>query len=76
MTGDTAIAGWIADVPAEILADLHAGRRGPLPAPGKTTIWRVLFPSRCRHPGRRDRRIAHRHSGARPHDGRPATVAV
>lgn len=43
MTGYRAIAGWICDVPAEVLADLYM-RAGaaPAPAPGKTTIWRVL----------------------------------
>jgi predicted transposase YbfD/YdcC len=43
MTGYTAMAGWIADVPTEVLADLYL-RAGaaPVPAPGKTTIWRVL----------------------------------
>jgi predicted transposase YbfD/YdcC len=43
MTGYRAIAGWVADVPAPVLADLYM-RAGvaPAPAPGKTTIWRVL----------------------------------
>ncbi|MFC0861423.1 transposase family protein, partial [Sphaerimonospora cavernae] len=43
MTGYRAITGWIADVPVEVLADLYM-RAGaaPAPAPGKTTIWRVL----------------------------------
>lgn len=43
MKGYRAITGWIADVPAEVLADLYT-RAGaaPAPAPGKTTIWRVL----------------------------------
>lgn len=43
MTGYRAIAGWIADVPATVLADLYL-RAGaaPAPAPGRTTIWRVL----------------------------------
>jgi predicted transposase YbfD/YdcC len=43
MTGYRAIAGWIADVPTGVLADLYM-RAGaaPAPAPGKTTIWRVL----------------------------------
>lgn len=43
MTGYRAIAGWIADVPAGVLAELYM-RAGvaPAPAPGKTTIWRVL----------------------------------
>lgn len=45
MKGYRAITGWIADVPAEVLADLYmrAGAApAPAPAPGKTTIWRVL----------------------------------
>jgi predicted transposase YbfD/YdcC len=43
MRGYTAITGWVADVPATILADLYI-RAGVLPAgpPSKTTIWRVL----------------------------------
>jgi predicted transposase YbfD/YdcC len=43
MKGYRAITGWIADVPADVLADLYA-RAGaaPAPAPGKTTIWRVI----------------------------------
>ncbi|MEV6985811.1 ISAs1 family transposase [Sphaerisporangium sp. NPDC051017] len=43
MKGYRAITGWIADVPAEVLADLYM-RAGtaPAPAPGKTTIWRGL----------------------------------
>lgn len=43
MTGYTAIASWIADVPAQVLTDLYP-RAGAVPArpPGKTTIWRVL----------------------------------
>ncbi len=43
MKGYRAITGWVADVPAELLADLYM-RAGaaPAPAPGKTTIWRVL----------------------------------
>jgi len=38
-----AITGWVADVPAAILADLYL-RSGaaPAPPPSKTTIWRVL----------------------------------
>jgi predicted transposase YbfD/YdcC len=46
MKGYRAITGWIADVPAEVLADLYM-RTGaaPAPAPGKTTIWRVLTES-------------------------------
>ena len=43
MKGYRAIAGWVADMPAQVLADLYL-RAGacPAPAPGKTTIWRVL----------------------------------
>lgn len=41
MKGYTAITGWVADVPAAILADLYL-RSGaaPAPPPSKTTIWR------------------------------------
>ncbi len=35
----TAIAGWVADVPAEVLARLYAR---PARSPSKTTLWRVL----------------------------------
>jgi predicted transposase YbfD/YdcC len=43
MKGYTAITGWVADVPAAVLADLYL-RSGaaPAPPPSKTTIWRVL----------------------------------
>jgi predicted transposase YbfD/YdcC len=43
MQGYRAIAEWIADVPADVLADLYM-RAGasPAPPPGKTTLWRVL----------------------------------
>lgn len=43
MKGYRAITGWVADVPAQVLAGLYR-RAGaaPAPAPGKTTIWRVL----------------------------------
>jgi predicted transposase YbfD/YdcC len=43
MKGYTAITGWVADVPAAVLADLYR-RAGAIPAgpPSKTTIWRVL----------------------------------
>lgn len=43
MTGYRAIAGWVADVPTEVLAELYL-RAGAAPAgpPGRTTIWRVL----------------------------------
>jgi predicted transposase YbfD/YdcC len=42
MRGYTAMAGWVADVPADVLADLYM-RSGAAPAgpPSKTTIWRV-----------------------------------
>ena len=43
MKGYTAIAGWVKDVPAPVLADLYlragAGRARP---PSKATIWRVV----------------------------------
>jgi predicted transposase YbfD/YdcC len=43
MRGYTAITGWVADVPAAVLADLYL-RAGVVPVgpPSKTTIWRVL----------------------------------
>jgi hypothetical protein len=43
MKGYTAITGWIADVPADVLTDLYL-RSGaaPAPAPSKSTICRVL----------------------------------
>jgi predicted transposase YbfD/YdcC len=43
MKGYTAIAGWVADVPAAVLADMYL-RSGAAPAgaPSKATIWRVL----------------------------------
>ena len=43
MKGYTAIAGWVKDVPAPVLADLYmrAGA-GPAPPPSKATIWRVV----------------------------------
>jgi predicted transposase YbfD/YdcC len=43
MKGYTAIAGWVRDVPAPVLADLYmrAGAR-PAPPPSKATIWRVV----------------------------------
>jgi predicted transposase YbfD/YdcC len=42
MTGYTAIAGWVADVAEDVLADLYL-RAGVLPAgrPSRSTIWRV-----------------------------------
>jgi predicted transposase YbfD/YdcC len=39
MRSFTAIAGWVADVPTELLARLYTGPAGP---PSKTTLWRVL----------------------------------
>ncbi len=39
MRSFTAIAGWVADVPAEILTRLYAR---PARSPSKTTLWRVL----------------------------------
>ena len=43
MKGYAAITGWVADVPAAVLADLYL-RSGaaPAPPPSKSTIWRVL----------------------------------
>jgi predicted transposase YbfD/YdcC len=43
MKGYTAISGWVADVPAPVLAGLYL-RCGaaPAPPPSKTTIWRVM----------------------------------
>ncbi|MGH3282105.1 MAG: ISAs1 family transposase [Trebonia sp.] len=43
MKGYTAISGWVADVPPEVLADLYM-RAGAVPGrpPSKTTIWRVV----------------------------------
>ena len=43
MKGYTAIAGWVKDVPAPVLADLYmrAGAR-PAAPPSKATIWRVI----------------------------------
>ena len=40
MRSFTAIAGWVADVPAELLAWLYA--TPPSGGPSKTTLWRVL----------------------------------
>lgn len=42
MTGYTAIAGWVADVPVTVLTDLYL-RVGALPVgrPSRSTIWRV-----------------------------------
>ena len=39
MRSFTAIAGWVADVPAEVLARLYAR---PARFPSKTMLWRVL----------------------------------
>jgi predicted transposase YbfD/YdcC len=43
MRGYTAITGWVADVPARVLAGLYT-RAGATPAgpPSKSTIWRVM----------------------------------
>lgn len=44
MCGYTAIYGWVADVPAEVLRDLYTRAGGDTRAgpPSKTTIWRVV----------------------------------
>jgi predicted transposase YbfD/YdcC len=45
MRSFTAIAGWVADVPAELLARLYAASVPACPSkttPSKTTLWRVL----------------------------------
>jgi len=44
MRSFTAIAGWIADAPAEVLTCAYAGSERPVPArgPSKVTVWRVL----------------------------------
>lgn len=44
MRGYTAIAGWVADVPAEIRRDLYSRTGGDtgVGPPSKTTIWWVL----------------------------------
>jgi predicted transposase YbfD/YdcC len=44
MRSFTAIAGWVADVPAEQLAGLYArcGSVAPVRAPSKATLWRVV----------------------------------
>jgi predicted transposase YbfD/YdcC len=44
MRSFTAIASWVSDVPAELLACAYAGAGGRVPArgPSKSTIWRVL----------------------------------
>ena len=43
MKGYTAIAGWVRDVPAPVLADsISAGWRLPARPPSKATIWRVV----------------------------------
>ena len=39
MASFTAIAGWVTDVPAEVLAQLYGRRSDP---PSKATIWRVV----------------------------------
>jgi hypothetical protein len=53
----TAIAGWAADVPAELLAQLY-GRVAQ--APSKATIWRVVTGAGRHGGGRGDRRLASR----------------
>jgi predicted transposase YbfD/YdcC len=43
MRSFTAVAGWIADVPADRLAQLYAGcGAGPTGPPSKATVWRVV----------------------------------
>ncbi|MGH3901574.1 MAG: ISAs1 family transposase [Pseudonocardiaceae bacterium] len=43
MSSFTAIAGWVADVPRELLAQLYCHRSEPAPGPpSKATIWRVV----------------------------------
>jgi hypothetical protein len=43
MTGYTAIAGWVADVPAAVLAEVYMRAvAAPARPPSKSTIWRVL----------------------------------
>ena len=43
MRGYRAIAGWVADVPAQVLAELYLRAGAALARPpGRTTIWRVL----------------------------------
>jgi predicted transposase YbfD/YdcC len=44
MSSFTAIAGWVADVPVEMLTSVYArcGRTGPVTAPSKCTLWQVL----------------------------------
>ena len=44
MRSFTAIAGWIADTPAELLTCAYEGPERPVPArgPSKVTVWRVL----------------------------------
>ena len=44
MKGYTAIGGWVADVPAEVLAELYTRAGAGLPGgpPSKSTVWRVL----------------------------------
>ena len=44
MRSFTAIAGWIADAPAEVLTCAYAGSERPIPTrgPSKVTVWRVL----------------------------------
>jgi predicted transposase YbfD/YdcC len=43
MSSFTAIAGWVADVPRELLVQLYRHRSEPAPGPpSKATIWRVV----------------------------------
>jgi predicted transposase YbfD/YdcC len=43
MRGYTAIAGWVADVPTDMLADLYRrASASPAGPPSRSTIWRVL----------------------------------
>ena len=44
MSSFTAIAGWVTDVPADLLTGLYArcGQAGAVRAPSKATLWRVV----------------------------------
>ncbi|HEY6798020.1 MAG TPA: ISAs1 family transposase, partial [Kineosporiaceae bacterium] len=42
MRSFTAIASWVGDVPAELLAYAGTGRQVPVRGPSKSTIWRTL----------------------------------
>jgi predicted transposase YbfD/YdcC len=49
MKGYTAIAGWVADVPAEIVRDLYQRVDAvPVGPPSKSTIWRVCTDTQAR----------------------------